>query len=231
MAVDPTSRRRTIAATACTNGSPNVMRLFAYKLTHDTGFAPNPFHGVCTLATCKSYIRLLKRKGDWIAGFTSAKLNHDTVGCERLVYLMRVAKKLPFETYPNEPRFAAKIPRQGADHCVERVGDNIYGIRDGVVFQVPNPFHQRNKLAEDTSGKFVLMAKTFAYFGSEPLVIPDELRPMVPHGVACHGVLTQDTAKAQAFVKFVLSKGKGIHARPTSWKNGDTSWKRRSSCG
>ena len=33
------------------------MRLFAYKMTHDTGFAPNPFWGWMTLATCKSQIR------------------------------------------------------------------------------------------------------------------------------------------------------------------------------
>ena len=31
------------------------MRLFAYKMTHDTGFAPNPFWGYLTLATCKGY--------------------------------------------------------------------------------------------------------------------------------------------------------------------------------
>ena len=207
------------------------MRLFAYKLTDDTGFAPNPFHGVCTLATCKSYIRLHKRREDWIAGFTSVELNRDGVGCERLVYLMQVSEKLPFGSYYTEPRFAKKIPRQGANRCVEVVGDNIYGIRDGVVFQISNLFHRPEKLAEDTSGQFVLIAKTFAYFGSEPLVIPDDLRPAVPSGAARHGVLTKDAARARAFVDFVLSKGKGIHAQPTSWKNGDTSWKRRSSCG
>jgi hypothetical protein len=54
-----------------------AMRLFAYKMTHDTGFAPNPFHGACTLATCKPQIRLHKRVGDWIAGFTSKRLNGD----------------------------------------------------------------------------------------------------------------------------------------------------------
>lgn len=33
------------------------MRLFADKHAHDIGFTPNPFHGVCTLATCKPRIR------------------------------------------------------------------------------------------------------------------------------------------------------------------------------
>ena len=27
------------------------MRLFAYKMTHDTGFAPNPFWGYLTLVS------------------------------------------------------------------------------------------------------------------------------------------------------------------------------------
>lgn len=34
--------------------SDKSIRLFSYKQTDDTGFAPNPFHGVCTLATCKA---------------------------------------------------------------------------------------------------------------------------------------------------------------------------------
>ncbi|WP_198140678.1 Nmad2 family putative nucleotide modification protein [Polaromonas naphthalenivorans] len=28
-----------------------------YLMTHDSGFAPNPFHGTLTLATCKPGIR------------------------------------------------------------------------------------------------------------------------------------------------------------------------------
>lgn len=32
-------------------------KLYAYKMTHDTGFAPNPYFGVCTLACCKPRIR------------------------------------------------------------------------------------------------------------------------------------------------------------------------------
>ena len=33
------------------------MNCFRYKLDHDYGFAPNPFHGVITLDTCKGGIR------------------------------------------------------------------------------------------------------------------------------------------------------------------------------
>jgi hypothetical protein len=33
------------------------MTLFSYVVRWDHGFAPNPFHGACTLATCKAEIR------------------------------------------------------------------------------------------------------------------------------------------------------------------------------
>jgi hypothetical protein len=63
------------------------MSLVSYKMTHDSGFAPNPFHGYLTLATCKPGIRRSgsRRVGDWIAGFTSAALCGDAVGRNVLV--------------------------------------------------------------------------------------------------------------------------------------------------
>lgn len=79
------------------------MRLFSYKMTHDTGFAPNPFGHTLTLATCKPQIRRLKKQGDWIAGFTSKALTGDQVGEERLIYLMQVGKKLHLRDYYSDP--------------------------------------------------------------------------------------------------------------------------------
>lgn len=35
-----------------------IKKAFCYVIPYDTGFAPNPFHGLCTLATCKPQIRL-----------------------------------------------------------------------------------------------------------------------------------------------------------------------------
>jgi hypothetical protein len=203
--------------------SPTI-RLFTYKLTHDTGFAPNPFHGVCTLATCKPRIRLHKDVGDWIGGFSSQGFNRDQVGRERLVYLMRVDEKLPFETYHTDPRFAAKIPVQGSARCIDTVGDNIYGLCDAAVFQVPNRWHGPENAAKDISGHFVLISSTFAYFGSEPLVIPDEVRPRIPIGQAAHGVRTRDSDRARAFVQFAFSHRPSAMPRPTSWRTGDTTF-------
>lgn len=35
------------------------MKCFRYKLDHDYGFAPNPFWGVMTLATCKAQLGII----------------------------------------------------------------------------------------------------------------------------------------------------------------------------
>ena len=138
------------------------MRLFSHKLTDDTGFAPNPFHGVCTLATCKAQMHHAKRKGDWIAGFTSQKLIGDSVGRERLIYLMLVSGKLGLDEYHRNPAFAAKIPNPGspgAPRFVDRAGDNICFLQDGEWKQVENPNHTLADLPDDTSGEFVLIAE------------------------------------------------------------------------
>ena len=87
---------------------------------------PNPFHHMCTLATCKASIRLTKDIGDWVAGFTSAFLNGDPVGEERLIYLMQVTEKLGLDACSTEPHgSAAKVPRLGAACCVDRAGQYL----------------------------------------------------------------------------------------------------------
>ena len=69
------------------------MRVFVYKLVHDSGFAPNPFHGWCTLACCKPKIRLGAARGDWIVGITPKALG------ERLAYFLKVEELLTFDQY------------------------------------------------------------------------------------------------------------------------------------
>ncbi len=56
--------------------------IHSYIVRYDSGFAPNPFYGFCTLATCKPDIRKHAQVGDWIVG----------TGKDRCV-LIRVAQK------------------------------------------------------------------------------------------------------------------------------------------
>ena len=48
-----------------------VTTIRSYKMTTATGFAPNYYGDILTLATCKSGIKKTARIGEWIAGFTS----------------------------------------------------------------------------------------------------------------------------------------------------------------
>jgi hypothetical protein len=222
-----------------------VIRLYAYKLTNDGGFAPNPFWGVLTLATCKPQIRLKKRIGDWIGGFTSGTLNGDAVGKERLIFLAQVTDKMTIANYFRAPRFACKKPvPRSANECL-RHGDNIYeplvplasDARE--LRQLLNDNHWDGdgrdcggckpgpSRKHDVSGRFVLICDTFAYFGAKALVIPKELRPNVPRGQSAHGSQTVDQLRANAFIRFVLgvAGGKKMVCHPWHWPSGSECWK------
>ena len=77
-----------------------IPRLYSYIVANDTGFAPNPFHGYCTLATCKPRIRKTARVGDWIVG-TGSKRNGKA---GYAVYAMRVTEIMTFDEYWSDPR-------------------------------------------------------------------------------------------------------------------------------
>jgi hypothetical protein len=93
------------------------MRLYCYVVDHDTGRAPNPDHGVCTLVYCKYKRRGVKKrnvvelakKGDWIVGVggTSRK----SCGRGKIIYIMRVDETLPYEKYRR--RFPQRLSRTG----------------------------------------------------------------------------------------------------------------------
>ncbi len=196
----------------------NEIRLFSYKMTHDTGFAPNPFGKVLTLATCKPLIRKHKKIGDWVAGFTSKKLNNDNVGKERLVYLMKVTDKLTFAEYWE--KYKQKRPDKDSDDVKNLAGDNIYKpIGKGELEQIKNDHHNEKHKEKDLSGKHVLISNEFYYFGSEPLVIKPDVRPNIPRGQAAHGVLTKDQERAKKFIECIKEHGRGIKNVPNKLKD------------
>ena len=49
--------------------------VFVYVVARDFGFAPNPFHGFCTLACCKPKIRSAAEVGDWVFGMAGGDLS------------------------------------------------------------------------------------------------------------------------------------------------------------
>lgn len=213
------------------------MRLFSYKMTDDTGFAPKPFWGCMTLATCKPQIRKHKRPGDWIAGFTSGQLCGDPAGSERLVFLMRVQEKMTLSEYFRDERFQPKIPRRFREARVFKEGDNIYrplvlNAREAHHFeQLPNPNHVLEDRAHDVNGRYVLISTRFVYFGVDALRIPSHLRPDVPAGQSGHGTGTNDPVRVEAFIDYVFHRHANVDvkARPHSWPHSDDSWKQTES--
>src|SRR5690349_13718477 len=97
------------------------MRLHSYVVARDFGFAPNPFFGVCTLATCKPRIRSTAEIGDWVVGTGSKTQNRH----KKLVYAMLVTEAMTFDSYWRDPRFQLKKPNLRASKKFA-FGDNIY---------------------------------------------------------------------------------------------------------
>ncbi len=209
------------------------IEVFSYKMTHDTGFAPNPFGGLLTLATCKPMMRKYKKVGDWIAGFTSgAPLFKDKVGSEKLLYLMKVEKKISLHDYWHNPDYSNRKPSIQSTKIMEKIGDNIYKPLTGHpetisdYEQLPNLHHGIDKIARDIKGENVLIASEFYYFGASPLDLPEEFKPDLPIGQSGHGQPTRDESRAIRFINYIKTNYKtGIYDHPTKWFSNDDTWK------
>lgn len=161
------------------------MTVYSYVVEHDLGFAPNPFHGVCTLACCKPQIRKSAQVGDYILGTGAARAKRQG----QLIYWMRVDEVLTFDQYWIDPRFRRKRPVMAGSTYL-RYGDNIYH-RDGArVFLQEDSFHSREDgstspgdLKRDTgTSDRVLLARDFAYWGRSAVELPKDLRCFVKNG-------------------------------------------------
>ena len=80
--------------------------MYIYVVARDFGFAPNPFHGICTLACCMDRLRATAQAGDWVFGMGGSRLK----ATGRCVYGMKVTETISFDEFWADPRFAAKRP-------------------------------------------------------------------------------------------------------------------------
>ena len=170
--------------------------LHSYIVAYDSGFAPNPFNGYCTLATCKPGIRKHANIGDWIVGTGSNRKGVRRGGF--LVYAMRVDEEpLSFKKYWEDPRFLKKRPNLYGSYRMA-CGDNIYSPSpDGNGWEQLNSYHSRNDgspfqehIKRDTSVDRVLVSKDFIYFGAEGPQIPEPLQDarIVLKGIGRHKI-------------------------------------------
>lgn len=154
------------------------MDLFSYVVRYDIGFAPNPFHGWCSLGTCHEDFRGRVSVGDWVVGTGSAQKGL----AGRLVYAMRVDEILRFDDYWGDERFAAKRPvRRGSMR--QRYGDNIYHRDDAGNWVQADSRHSLNDgtpnlkhVAKDTKADAVLLSREYVYYGQAAPEIPTQFR-------------------------------------------------------
>lgn len=197
------------------------MALYSYVIDHDFGFAPNPFFGVCTLATCKPQIRERAAIGDYIMGTGCAKRG----GQGRFVYMMCVDEISDYDSYWADPRFGRKRPtmNRGVAHAF---GDNIYHRdKDGAWQQAnslhtfpdgsPNPLNSEH----DTHSLKVLIGRNFIYFGGDGPMIPDALRNWDDDDVCGKRGYRRHFANglAEAAITWAMGLGRGLQGRPADW--------------
>ena len=194
--------------------------LYSYVVAYDSGFAPNPFNGFCTLATCKPTIREHANIGDWIIGTGSNRQGVRRGGF--LVYAMRVDEALSFENYWDDPRFLRKRPNLVGSYRMA-CGDNIYSPKPGGNgWNQLNSYHSQNDglpsqqhINRDTSVNRVLVSKEFVYFGAEG---PKILKSLQDAGIVLNGrnyKKITDDAKITKFEAWLAKLGvDGYQGRP-----------------
>ena len=154
-----------------------MSNVYLYVVDRDFGFAPNPFHGVCTLATCKPRIRNTAQIGDWIFGLGGRKLK----ATGQCIFAMKISRKVTFNEYWLSEEFQCKKPaRNGSEKVL--LGDNIYFQNEDKSWNQAHSHHSladgsinEHNLKRDTGSKNVLISDHFFYFGGFAPSIPPEL--------------------------------------------------------
>lgn len=149
--------------------------LHVYAITRDFGFAPNPFHGFCTLATCKPKIRKSAKVGDWVMGIGGCTLRQVKRKC---IFVMKVSEKMSFQEYWEDIRFSLKKPVRNGSRVL-MLGDNIYHKSNEGGWIQEDSHHSNadgspheGNLARDTqSSDQVLISDWFYYFGSAAIEV------------------------------------------------------------
>jgi len=179
-------------------------KLFSYVVDHDTGDAPNPFFGYCTLCVCKyrkspdkpRNVVEMAQVGDWIVGTGGASLVR-SAGNGKIVYTMKVTEKMTLSKYFNTAEFATKKPGPKGNH---RFGDNL---------ELRTHFEKYER--------FVLISDHFYYFGRNAIKIPKKFSDLEKKFRGFKSCFDGDYR--QRFVNWIENE---IGAKPG--KHGDPCW-------
>lgn len=155
--------------------------LFTYCIPIDDGAAPNPYWEICTLNICKPVIRRVANVGDWVVGTGSVKFDC----ADHVVYAMKVTQKMTMAEYDSWVK--QYCPEKEADwgngDHRRRLGDSIYDFTTDPPKQRKG-VHGSGNVKTDLGGQCTLLSTHFYYFGNKPVLLPEDLRPIVKQGQA-----------------------------------------------
>ena len=179
-------------------------KVYIYVVDRDLGFAPNPFHGYCTLATCKPAIRKVAKLEDWVIGMGGSRLK----ATGKCIFAMKVTQKVTFNEYWTNPKFNDKKPvSNGSKRML--LGDNIYHQQINGNWSQAHSHHSYengstnvHNLQHDTESNNVLISDHFYYFGSGAPVVPTVLLDNVGYK-NCRRHRTFDFDKANDLVCWI----------------------------
>jgi len=116
---------------------------YVYRMTHDTGFAPNIEYGICTLSGCKNNKSGRKKnieenatRKSWVIGIGGK----DTGKSNKLIYVMEVEENLEYsqfqERYPEKSKYL-QPENAGTNVLLSRkfyyFGDHAVDLPEGLV--------------------------------------------------------------------------------------------------
>lgn len=164
-----------------------MARGYSYVVKRDYGFAPNPFYGFLTLATCKPMIRNKAQVGDFIIGNAPVDLDN------KLVFIAKVSKVITFNEYWNNEEYACKKPVMNGSFK-KLYGDNIYHQLENGEWMQENSHHSNqdgsintDNLTRDTgTTDHILIADEFFYFGKSMINVPSEYTACIHTGRGHH---------------------------------------------
>lgn len=203
------------------NGDPTV---YSYVVARDFGFAPNAFHGVCSLATCKPRIRSAASLGDWVVGTGSASRKRAGF----LVFAMKVDEDLTFDAYWADERFRSKRPNLRGSKKMA-FGDNIYHRKgEGYDWRQENSHHSlpdgrtnATNLRTDTSVNRVLLSRSFTYWGGRGPTVPPAFRNFDGDDIVCKARNHRSNFSPELVAAFLAwlqpLASEGFSGEPSDW--------------
>lgn len=186
-----------------------MARAFSYVVKRDYGFAPNPFYGILTLATCKQKIRKSANEGDYIIG--NARAEDDN----KLVFMAKVAETMTYDSYWDSDRFQMKKPVMNGS-LKKLYGDNIYHHDDNGNWLQDDSHHSNDdgtineyNLKRDTgTSDKVLICPEFFYFGKSMFKVPEEYAACIHFGIGYSCPSIEDAEKLWDYLDTNYSRGK-----------------------